>query len=746
MKSLEPPIDVCVLGSTNFATGIGMVGFGAAEMFARSFNTGYRPLGAQQDWPDFVTLPNGRLVSVCREMDAARVFVFTGVLWNGVEDFNYRLVPKHGLRLAHVHFDSDRLPSQWVEILNECFDVVMVSSGHMVESLHSSGVNRPVSVIPVALDMDGLLAEPGPTPVGATVRFCSIGAFHPRKGADLLIEGFARAFNNRSDVELTVHSNLSFGTTVDRLQDRVEDLKLENVKISHSHLTDKETQALIRRSHVLVNCSGGEGYSIPPRQALAFGKALVITAVGGHLDLLGPPGVFAIPTHLRVPARYPEIDNALFGQRGQPQVEDIAAQLQAGFEYVRGPNYVGQAAERRDRAAEFTFSRLELPYCELVDSGIRRFRPDAPSHPIANIPVEAAVTATKLVGCRGERLHDPGKRVVLAHDGGFFSVFNVFLSHLVWDLRDPRCHLVLPDWDVQRMMRIRGVHSFTSFCYGRPGDGNLWTKLFEAPYGLPKELLEDESFLWADSRQPEALFNERREPTLTYVHAFRLYRSPDFAAIRRQYHRAFREHVHPLPHLLGQVEAETRSFEGRFMIGAHVRHPSHAVEQPGGAVPTFESYVDRVKALLRSRDLPLDSDGWGVFRATDQDRVVVRFQEEFGDRVHAFHGVRRTRSEEDQRFEGLAAADQIRDGNQLQHLVAADRSSWSPTMAEEVLRDALVLARCKVLLHVVSNVATAVAFMNPSLEMELMLPDGPRCDPWPDSHDQPALPTQTLVV
>ena len=721
--ALDPPIDVCVIGSTRFATGIGAVGFGAAEMFARSFATGYLPLEPEIRSGGLVTLPNGRLLPVCRDMKSANVFYYTAVLWNGIGDFNYQLVPAHGLRLAHVHFDSDQLPIRWVDIINEFFDVAVVSSQHMLDVLRSSGVARPVCLVPAALDMDGILAEPGPAPVGPAVHFCSIGAFHPRKGGDLLIQAFALAFGGRADVKLTLHSNLAFGDTLDRLRDRVEELGLVNVTISHGHLGARETERLIRSSHVLVSCSGGEGYAIPPRLALAYGKALVVSALDGHLDLLGPAGVFPIPAPLRVPARYPEIDNAPFGERGQVEVADIASQLLAAYEYVRGPDYVANAPERREHAAQFTFSRLEVPYCELVDPAVRSFRRQAPHHPLINIPLEARARAVAVVGQRGSYLRETGKQTILAHDGGFFSVFNAFLSHLVWDLRDPRCHLVLPDWDVERMMRFLKVRSFTSFCYGRPGDGNLWNKLFEPPYGLPDELLEDEAFLWEGSRQPTAPFNEHREPTLTYVNAYQLYTSRDFAAIRAQYHRVYRDHFQVRPHIAARLSEATNSFDGRFMIGAHVRHPSHLVEQPGHAMPRVDMYLERIRSLLRHRHLPEESSEWGIFLATDQDRVLARFQDEFGDHLTAFRGFRRTRAEEDQRFDALPATEQAREGNQLQHLVAADSESWSTAMAEEVLLDALALSQCAAVLHVVSNVATAVAFMNPGVEMELLLPD-----------------------
>ncbi len=163
----------------------------------------------------------------------------------------------------------------------------------------------------------------------------------------------------------------------------------------------------------------------------------------------------------------------------------------------------------------------------------------------------------------------------------------------------------------------------------------------------------------------------------------------------------------------------TRHFTGRFVIGAHVRHPSHTVEQPGASHrPRRRLY--RAHPGRTGTPAQLGDDGWIVFLATDQDRVVDRFRAEFGDRVACTSPMSAApaRSED-------AAFDQpdVRRESpgwawQLQHLVAArpgqpGRWRWP----SEVVRDAWLMARCDMLLHVVSNVSTAVSYMNPELEM-----------------------------
>ena len=153
------------------------------------------------------------------------------------------------------------------------------------------------------------------------------------------------------------------------------------------------------------------------------------------------------------------------------------------------------------------------------------------------------------------------------------------------------------------------------------------------------------------------------------------------------------------------------------MVAAHVRHPSHTVEQPDAKIAHTEAYVARIYEVIRRRGLDPSDPGWGVFLATDQERVVERFRAEFGDRVCCFGDVRRTRADEDAAYDALPSDEKNREGHQLQHLVAASRENWSIRMAREVVRDAWVMARCHVLLHVVSNVSTAVSYMNPDLEM-----------------------------
>jgi glycosyltransferase involved in cell wall biosynthesis len=707
--------EICVVGRTTFTNGIGAISYAACELFSRNYPVCILPTD-HPVVPGTITLPNGRRIPICTDASRVKVFFFVDVLWNGAYDVNYLRVPMHGLRVAHIAYDSDQLPDRWVDALNGVFNVALFSSKHLEDVARAGGVRIPIGTLPIAIDSEPLLVRPWRAPTPGRVRFGSIAAFHERKGTQLLLRAFLDAFDDSKDVELVLHSNLAIGEDYARAREIADGH--ENITVSHENLTPDEKTDLLDSFDVFVSASRGEGYSIGPREALALGKGLVLSGIGAHQDLCGVPGVIEVPATVRMPARYPEIDDQVFGHQYSVDVSSLATGLRRAADLVPTPEFAEGVRGRRARAAEFSFSRLSTDYAEVVNPTVRRFRTSARGSAYVSLPVDVRERALDVVGPHGSGLSHRSRTIVPAHDGGFFSVFNAFVSHLVWDLQEERCHLVLPDWDVARLVDRMAPEPIRSFCYGRPVDGNIWLKLFEPLYGLSDAEMNDVASLYHNAARPTTVYNQHREPYLTYIHAYELYRRPTFPFVRSQYHRVVTDHIRLRPALAKQIDDFCdREFGERTMIAAHVKHPSHAVEQPGQAMAQVRSYVDAVYEQLDRRGVDRSSPEWGVFLATDQDRVVKVFREEFEDRLSYYPDVRRTSLDEDAAYDALDESNKIQEGHQVQHLVAADSSGWNVRMAEEVIRDMVTMSRCSVLLHVVSNVSTAAAFFNPQLEL-----------------------------
>jgi glycosyltransferase involved in cell wall biosynthesis len=706
--------EICVIGRPDLSHGIGSLTYSACELLSRSFPVCLLPTSPLPSNATTLVLPNGRPIPICKDVDAASVFFFVDVLWNGAYDHNLTLLPNRGFRVAQIAYDSDELPAEWVQILNERFDLALFTSRHLEEVARRSGVRVPVGTLPIGLDLDRALARKLPSPRGEKIRFGSVCAWHDRKNNREVLDGFLQEFGNDPSVELVIHSNLAIDESGSDVARMLTLAGAENVTLSDKSLTLCEKDALLDSFDVLVSASRGEGYSIPPREALARGCVLALSDIGAHQDLFGVPGVFRMPTAGLLPARYAEIDGLVCGRNALVDRGSIRRGLREAYEYVRSADSAESVRIRKARAAEFSFASLTTSYAEVVNPRIREFRTAGRKSSYVHLPETRAVST---VGDHARSLSARNWIVVPAHDGGFFSVFNAFISHLVWELDEERCQMVIPDWDMGRFLERIAPRLPESFCYGRQGDGNIWCHLFEPPFGLSEADMNDVELLARKCVRPERIWNEFREPLLTYVYAYDLYRRPWFPRFRTQYHRALRDHVRLLAPLQGELERMTDLFPGRFMIAAHVRHPSHVIEQPDGTLTATERYVDAIMEEVARKGLSRSSEEWGVFLATDQESVVLHFQERFGEHLHFFGDVRRTTVEEDATFERLSSADQARIGHQVQHRVAQSPDDWSVRMAWEVIRDAYAMSQCNVLLHVVSNVATAVSYMNPDIEM-----------------------------
>ncbi len=701
---------ICVIGRSDFHTGIGTVTAAAAELLARRYHVTL--CTPRMPGEGAVLLPSGRYVPLTNRPEGFAAYVFTDVLWNGALDFNYLSVPDHGIRIAHMAYDSDRLPEEWVRILNERFELALFSSEYLVGVAEASGVTIPVGSLPIGLELEPLLATRYRRPLPQVTRFGAVSAFHARKNQDLLVEGFIRAFGNDPSVDLTIHSNLAFGDAYDRVQAMVASAAVTNIHLVHDDLSTAEKDRLIAGFDVYVNVSAGEGYSIGPREALALGKPLVLSRIPAHDELQGVAGVFPVEPIGYQPAAYPEIDNRIMGRQALLDADSVAAALVQAREFAVSPEAAATAGDRRRSAGRFSYTALAASYAAVVDPDSRIESADPVSEYFA-VPEAAAATARAAGGSHGSRLG--GRKLVIpAHDGGFFSIFNTFMTHLVWGTIDGEYTMVLPDWRVDSLIERSKSDPIVSFCYGQPEDGNVWTSLFEPLYGLSREQLDDPDYLFEHADLPRLLHNERNEPNLTYTNAHKLYIDPDFIRFRRQYNGVLERHVRLLPHYRAEIDAYVADqVAGRFTIGVHVKHPSHAIEQAGGSMADRFEYVDRVRRELRTHGLSAASSDWAVFVATDQERVRNLFVEEFGEHVIGFDDVARSPEEKDLEFDQLPEEDRLRNGHQLQHQMAADRSNWSTRLAWEVWRDAEALAASDVVVHAVSNVATAVSYLNP---------------------------------
>lgn len=270
----------------------------------------------------------------------------------------------------------------------------------------------------------------------------------------------------------------------------------------------------------------------------------------------------------------------------------------------------------------------------------------------------------------------PKKLIVVPHDAGFFSNFNKVMNHLVCSLHRNGIRSIEVDWNIEKGKK------FNAFFFGTPKDGNIWEHFFDQLSFPPHSCIIRKR---TDSY---------RDYSITDRNVYSLYTSgPGW---RQQYHAAFSEYIHIKPHILqkvGQIYSEYLA--GRYCIGVHIRNEAHKREQPDGQMPPLEHYMAEIRHIISSKKAEIK-----IFLATDVEEYVIRFKDVFGEKVFTQTEIGRLEKSP---------------GNPEEQVIY----TFDPDLkfAEEVLNDCLLLSKCDVLIHRVSNIATAAGYINPSMSM-----------------------------
>lgn len=587
---------------------------------------------------------------------------------------------------AFYTWDSSEFPKSHLELLTQMTEV-FVPSQHLCAQLRDRGIRA--THLPLALDLRPFMSLASRrVPRKSTDRFqvLSISAFHPRKNHASTIRAVVELMDEGTNIGLQIHSNLNQGSFRE-LQELIPRKYASRIQVTHEHLSLRDLQALLLRSDLLVSASGGETFNIGARQALASGMQIAVTDIGGHADLVDLAGVTRIPSEIVLPARYPEEDNQTHGLQHYPTTEAVKSAL---LKAMSAPKINSGEVSAQSRRWDYRVQKFAYRDAIFRSQGVNQ----------SSSRSQRIQTEVRLVG----------------HDGGFFSLFNTFVSIKRFWEHEGAFVRVIPDWSVESIKQFWNIDNFESFCYARPEDGNVFFKLFDV---VDEPISENVHGLDYDCRSRVRMhsFNAFADPFLTFTNADRLYRSIGFQSWRNDMHRLVSK-IPPNRAVRARVESVFSDLSSdAFVVGMHVRHPSHAIEQPGQSIPLSEDFIRVCEKRIEIEQQRNPGRDCRVFLATDQEAVTKAFRRAFGDALLMLPNVQRVSEQDDEFFKQASAGEMLKQGHQVQHLAAADKNRWSMELAEEVMADAWGLSRAEEFFHTVSNVATAVAMINPKVRM-----------------------------
>jgi glycosyltransferase involved in cell wall biosynthesis/Flp pilus assembly protein TadD len=335
--------------------------------------------------------------------------------------------PAEGRWVLIQPWEFGSLPVAWVDPIVRQVDEVWAYTRHVRDCYVRSGVPEDrVHVVPLGVDTE--LFRPGAAPLplktGRRFKFLFVGGTIRRKGIDLLLEAYGRAFTARDDVCLVIKDmgagSFYKGQTAEQaiaaFRARPD---APEVEYTDRMLSEQELAGLYAACDCLAHPYRGEGFGLPIAEAMACGLPVIVTGLGAALDFCDDNTAFLVPAReVRVgQKRVGTLETVDFPRLAEPDPAGLEQSLRYVFEHPEVARARGHAAAEHirsrftwDHAAAAVERRLEAlrhqPIRRLALSRVLPRAEPAPRPPV--VPATAATRPVRVSLCILVREHDTG--------------------------------------------------------------------------------------------------------------------------------------------------------------------------------------------------------------------------------------------------------------------------------------------------------------------------------------------------
>jgi FkbM family methyltransferase len=189
--------------------------------------------------------------------------------------------------VAMLFWEESLLPEATIATLNRSFRAVLAPTRFVAKALVDSGLSIPVRVTGFPPDLSAVARLTRRAPADAEAfTFLHVSSGFPRKGVDVLLAAFARAFRATDNVRLVIkvfpnpHNDIA--GRIERLRRREWDMP--EIVLVDRDMAEPEMLHLYGEADAVVLPTRGEGFNIPAAEAMAAGIPLIVTGFGGQTD------------------------------------------------------------------------------------------------------------------------------------------------------------------------------------------------------------------------------------------------------------------------------------------------------------------------------------------------------------------------------------------------------------------------------------------------------------------------------
>lgn len=186
-------------------------------------------------------------------------------------------------RVLFTMYEHDKLTKNWVTLCNQV-DLNIVPCTWCKEVWQENGIEAPTEIVPLGLDVESWPYLIRPKRDSFT--FLMVGTLLRRKNPSTLIQAFLEEFkepNAKLIIKSLEHLPITF---------HGEDPRVQIINESYSQ---EKLISLYRQADCFVYPSSGEGFGLPPLEAMSTGLPVIFTNATGMRDFARPGFNFPLP-------------------------------------------------------------------------------------------------------------------------------------------------------------------------------------------------------------------------------------------------------------------------------------------------------------------------------------------------------------------------------------------------------------------------------------------------------------------
>lgn len=176
----------------------------------------------------------------------------------------------------YTMIETDRMEPERVALINRYYRGVMVPSPEQVKVLQDSGVTTRVCYVPMGTDF--YVREPVDWRLPGQHIYMTYSLGGSRKGADVAIQAFKRAFDGQPDHQLWIKCSDPSHSWVQGCEDY-------QIRVIPGYMHELEWRRWLSRVNFFIFPSRGEGRGLPPIEATLEGVPTAATQWLGLWDI-----------------------------------------------------------------------------------------------------------------------------------------------------------------------------------------------------------------------------------------------------------------------------------------------------------------------------------------------------------------------------------------------------------------------------------------------------------------------------